>query len=154
MIKLFWKVLGATVAITLLAATPLAAHEYEEFEPLDPELRSFLVTLLEDASVGGRLAGSPELLSKTERSVSARLNAILDAADQDDTNWLQTAPHSELEHPVLGRVPVGQILQHFSLLAGEIAHAEDHAEDHSESDTDFARDMARLKTLSDQKWGR
>ncbi|MEL6413667.1 MAG: hypothetical protein AAFQ15_01850, partial [Pseudomonadota bacterium] len=92
MIRVFKTIAGAVLGVGLLSSAAVA-HEYEELDTLDPDLRGFLITLLEDASADGQLDGSPKLLNSVGSSVSARLIAILDDADQEDMRWLQTVPY-------------------------------------------------------------
>ena len=142
-----WTLLMAT----LLLAGPAAAHDYAELAPLDPELRGFLITLLEDAGAVDRFDGDPQVLASVGAKVSARLTAVIDTADTLDLNWLNSADYQALKHPELGRVPPGFVLQLFSDLADDIAHAEDH--DVSERSETMQRDLARLDALSNRVWG-
>jgi hypothetical protein len=142
---------GALVAATFLISGPAAAHNYSELAPLDPELRSFLITLLEDAGAVDRFDGDPQVVAAAGANVSARLTAVIDSADKLDLNWLGAADYEALKHPELGRVPTGFVLQLFIDLADDIAHAEDH--DVSERSETMRRDLARLETLSNRIWG-
>lgn len=140
----------AAVSVAIIVTTAVA-HDYAEFAPLDPELRSFLVTLLEDANAADHLEGEPDMFSAGPTTLSARLTLIIDAANDADMRWLESTDYKALEHPVLGRVPAGLVLQLFSDLADAVAHAEEHAD--TASDVALAADLARLKTLSEKQWG-
>lgn len=143
------------LAITsaVLMASVALAHDYAELNPLDPELRSFLVTLLEDANAADHLDGNPAVFAAGPSTLSARLSLIIDTANDEDMRWLETADYKELEHPALGRVPSGVVLQLLSDLADDVAHAEDHKDAEQAADQALVTDLARLQTLSDTQWG-
>jgi hypothetical protein len=127
------------------------AHDYAELEPLAPDLRSFLVTLLEDASASDYLDGDPDMFSAGPAKLSARLGRIIDVANDADMRWLRTADYEELDHPVFGRVPAGVVLQLLSDLVDTVAHAEDHADE--TPNAALSRDLIRLQALSETQWG-
>ena len=147
LIKRFVLAVGAIIMV----ASAATAHDYAELEPLEPELRTFLVTLLEDANAADHLDGDPGMLSGGPTKISARLARIIDTANDADMRWLETADYKELEHPVFGRVPAGIVLQLLSDLVDAVAHAEDHADE--APDAALTSDLARLQTLSDTQWG-
>lgn len=142
----------AVTSVMLMTSATLA-HDYAELAPLEPELRSFLVTLLEDASAADYLDGDTGMFATGPTSLSARLSLIIDTANDADMRWLETANHKELEHPALGRVPSGVVLQLLNDLADDVAHAEDHTGNEQAADQALVTDLARLQTLSDTQWG-
>lgn len=145
------KRLALAVASVAIVASAASAHDYAELAPLEPELRTFLVTLLEDANAADHLDGDPGMLSGGPTKISARLARIIETANDADMRWLETADYKELEHPALDRVPAGVVLQLLSDLVDAVAHAEDHADE--APDAALASDLARLQTLSDTQWG-
>lgn len=145
--------LALAITYAVLMASVALAHDYAELNPLDPELRSFLVTLLEDANAADHLDGDTGMFAAGPTSISARLALIIDAANDADMRWLETADYKELDHPALGRVPSGFVLQLLSDLADDVAHAEDHKGAEQATDPVLVTDLARLQTLSDTQWG-
>lgn len=142
------------ISLTLLVtfAAPAAAHEYGELEPLDADLRSFLISLLEQAAEEGHLDGEPDSFSDAGPSVSARLARVVSTATQADMAWLETVNVEGLDHPLYGRAPAGLILQRLDELVSDVIHFEEHAELGYDAEGAFSQDMQRLERLSSSAW--
>ena len=140
----------ASLLVTCSFLAP--AHEYGEFEPLDEQLRGFLIDLLEEASASGHFNGDPDDLAEAGSSLSARLASIVATATQADIAWLETVEIEALDHPVYGRVPVGLILQRFDELISDVAHFEEHDEIGYDVDSSLRQHISRLERLSSSAW--
>lgn len=135
--------------LALLFSQAASAHDYHELEPIDPALRGFLITLLEDARDEDLLRGAFE----NSASVSAELSTLLDDLNAADATWLATVDYPELDHPRLGRLPLGIMLGLFSDLTEFARDYEAHGEESFTGDASAKADFERLSQLSKDWWG-
>jgi len=139
-------------ALLVICSFLAPAHEYSELQPLDEDLRGFLIDLLEEAAASGHLDGEPGGFDEVDSSLSARLSSVVATATQQDMAWLASVDMEGLDHPVYGRVPVGLILQRFNELVSDVAHFEEHDEIGYDVDASLRQHIARLERLSSSAW--
>ncbi len=141
--------IALAACIFSVGSMPAQAHEYHEFDPLDPALRGFLIQILEDARAEDKFRGEFENRS----SVTEELQLVLETNTEEDRQWLREADYPELIHGQIGRLPLGVIMQFFRDLT-DFAHTfENHGMAEFTGDDSAEVHFQRLKNLSDTYWG-
>lgn len=132
------------LALLLALAPPGAgAHGYDEFAPLDPELRTALIDVLAAASADGDLA--PRSGSDAPRA-EGTVEGFLDSTDPAALAGLATRLRSRAGVAEPARLPDSVILPLFYDLDAFLDHYQAHGHDPA-GDEAARADYRRLKTI-------
>lgn len=127
-------------SLLIFAPLTVSAHDYQEFAPLEPDLRAALLDVLSDAESAGALS-----VAQPVDNLAELLDTLDDTMRADLAQRLRH--RAGVEDPA--RLPDNVILPIFYDLADFAAHTELHGSDSSQ-DGQAVADYKRLQNLLDR----